>query len=200
MKKQLLLCLFLTFLSLFSFSQNFKGGVIAGIATSQVSGDALGGFHKAGLYLGVFTQLPISPISNIKMEMNYIQKGSNNPKISENLVPDISTSYIEVPISVNYYQNEIMCFEIGLQTAFLLNFSDNDLYGPIPNESSVSPFNKVDLGAFIGMSYHLTNNILLNSRISNSILPIRPHASGAIYQLNRGQYNSVLSFTIHYII
>jgi hypothetical protein len=199
MKKQLLLCLFLTFLSLFSFSQNFKGGVIAGIATSQVSGDALGGLHKAGLYLGVFTQLPISPISNIKMEMNYIQKGSNNPKISENLVPDISTSYIEIPISVNYYQNEIMCFEIGLQTAFLLNFSDNDLYGPIPNDQSI-PFNKVDLGAFIGMNYHLTDNILLNSRISNSILPIRPHASGAIYQLNRGQYNSVLSFTIHYII
>jgi len=199
MKKQLLLCLFLTFLSLFSFSQNFKGGVIAGIATSQVSGDALGGLHKAGLYLGVFTQLPISPISNIKMEMNYIQKGSNNPKISENFLSDISTSYIEVPISVNYYQNEIMCFEIGLQTAFLLNFSDNDLYGPIPNDQSI-PFNKVDLGAFIGMNYHLTDNILLNSRISNSILPIRPHASGAIYQLNRGQYNSVLSFTIHYII
>ena len=192
-------CLFLTFLSLFSFSQNFKGGVIAGIATSQVSGDALGGLHKAGLYLGVFTQLPISPISNIKMEMNYIQKGSNNPKISENLVPDISTSYIEVPISVNYYQNEIMCFEIGLQTAFLLNFSDNDLYGPIPNDQSI-PFNKVDLGAFIGMNYHLTDNILLNSRISNSILPVRPHASGAIYQLNRGKYNSVLSFTLHYII
>ena len=199
MKKKLLLCLFLTFLSLFSFSQNFKGGVIAGIATSQVSGDALGGLHKAGLYLGVFTQLPISPISNIKMEMNYIQKGSNNPKISENFLSDISTSYIEVPISVNYYQNEIMCFEIGIQTAFLLNFSDNDLYGPIPNDQSI-PFNKLDLGAFIGMNYHLTDNILLNSRISNSILPVRPHASGAIYQLNRGQYNSVLSFTIHYII
>jgi len=198
MKKKLLLCLF-TFFTFFSFSQNFKGGVIAGVSTSQVSGDALGGFHKAGLYLGVFTELPLSSISNIKMEMNYIQKGSNNPKIFENNMPDISTSYIEVPISVNYYQNEITCFEIGIQTAFLLNFSDNDLYGPIPNDQSIA-FNKVDLGAFIGMNYHLTNNILLNSRISNSVLPVRPHASGAIYQLNRGQYNSVLSFTLHYII
>ena len=199
MKKKLLLCVFLTFLSLFTFSQNFKGGIIAGIATSQVSGDALGGFHKAGLYLGVFTQLPISSISNIKMEMNYIQKGSNNPKISENFLSDISTSYIEVPISFNYYQNEIMCFEVGLQTALLLKFSDNDLYGPIPNDQSI-PFNKVDVGAFVGMNYHLTDNVLLNSRISNSILPVRPHASGAIYKLNRGQYNSVLSFTLHYII
>ena len=198
MKNTLLFCLF-TFFAFFSFSQNFKGGVIAGVSTSQVSGDALGGFHKAGLYLGVFTELPISPISNIKMEMNYIQKGSNNPKIFENNMPDISTSYIEVPISVNYFQNEITSFEVGIQTAFLLNFSDNDLYGPIPNDQSIA-FNKVDLGAFIGMNYHLTNNILLNSRISNSILPVRPHASGAIYQLNRGQYNSVLSFTLHYII
>ena len=199
MKNKLLLCLFTSF-TFFSFSQNFKGGVIAGVSTSQVSGDALGGFHKAGLYLGVFTELPLSPISNIKMEMNYIQKGSNNPKIFENNMPDISTSYIEVPISVNYFQNEITSFEVGIQTAFLLNFSDNYLDGPIPTNDQSIAFNKVDLGAFIGMNYHLSDNILLNSRISNSILPVRPHASGAIYQLNRGQYNSVLSFTLHYII
>jgi hypothetical protein len=197
MKNKLILCCF-TFLTFFSFSQNFKGGVIAGVSTSQVSGDNLGGFNKAGLYLGVFTQLPLSPISNIKMEMNYIQKGSNNPKMLENGFTDISTSYIEVPISVNYYQNEITCFEIGIQTAFLLSSSDNDFSGPIPNNTN--EFNKIDLGAFIGMNYHLTDNILLNSRISNSILPVRPHASGATYQLNKGQYNSVLSFTLHYIL
>ena len=198
MKNKLLLCLF-TFFTFFSFSQNFKGGVIAGVSTSQVSGDALGGFHKAGLYLGVFTELPLSPISNIKMEMNYIQKGSNNPKIFENNMPDISTSYIEVPISVNYFQTEITFFEIGIQTAFLLNFSDNDEYGPIPNDQSIA-FNKVDLGAFIGMSHDLTDKIKLNSRISNSIIPIRAHASGATYKLNKGQYNSVLSFALHYIL
>ena len=198
MKNKLILCCF-TFLTFFSFSQNFKGGVIAGVSTSQVSGDALGGFHKAGLYLGVFTELPLSPISNIKMEMNYIQKGSNNPKIFENNMPDISTSYIEVPISIHYYQNEITSLEAGLQTAFLLTSTDNDISGNI--QSNINhPFNNIDLGAFIGMNYHLTDNILLNSRISNSILPVRPHASGATYQLNKGQYNSVLSFTLHYIL
>jgi hypothetical protein len=133
------------------------------------------------------------------MEMNYIQKGSNNPKIFENNMPDISTSYIEVPISVNYFQTEITFFEVGIQTAFLLNFSDNDMYGPIPNDQSIA-FNKVDLGTFIGMSHHLTDKIILNSRISNSILPVRPHAGGITYQLNKGQYNSVLSFTLHYIL
>ena len=198
MKNKLLLCLF-TFFTFFSFSQNFKGGVIAGVSTSQVSGDYLGGFNKAGLFLGVFTELPISPISNIKMEMNFIQKGSNNPKMFENNMPDISTSYIEVPISIHYYQNEITSLEAGLQTAFLLTSTDNNISGNI--QSNINrPFNNIDLGVFIGMNYHLTDNILLNSRISNSILPVRPHASGVTYQLNRGQYNSVLSFTLHYIL
>ena len=40
--------------------------------------------------------------------MNYIQKGSNNPKINENNIPDISTSYLEIPVSFNYNQNEIL--------------------------------------------------------------------------------------------
>ena len=198
MKNKLLLFLF-TFFTFFSFSQNFKGGVIGGVSTSQVSGDNLGGFNKAGLYIGVFTELPISTIANIKMEMNFIQKGSNNPKMNKNEIPDISTSYVEIPISVNYYQNELTSIEVGLQTAFLLEGHDNDIFGEVP-ETQSTPFYKYDVGAFIGINRHLSEKLILNSRISNSILPIRPHASGATYFLNRGQTNSVLSFTLHYYI
>ena len=197
MKKVLIISFVIMSLNL--FSQNFTGGLIGGISTSQVSGDNLGGYHKAGLFLGVFTQLPINQISNLKMEMNFIQKGSNNPKMLKNGISDISTSYLEIPVSAHYYQTEITSFEIGGQIAFLITSTDNDIYGAVSSEL-INPFNKVDIGAFIGMSHHLTDKILLNSRISNSILPVRPHASGAIYKLNRGQYNSVLSFTLHYII
>tara|TARA_B100000768_G_C11224421_1_gene352089 strand:+ start:323 stop:916 length:594 start_codon:yes stop_codon:yes gene_type:complete len=197
MKKVLIISFVIMSLNL--FSQNFTGGLIGGISTSQVSGDNLGGYHKAGLFLGVFTQLPINQISNLKMEMNFIQKGSNNPKMLKNGISDISTSYLEIPVSAHYYQTEITSFEIGGQIAFLITSTDNDIYGAVSSEL-INPFNKVDIGAFIGMSHHLTDKILLNSRMSNSILPVRPHASGAIYKLNRGQYNSVLSFTLHYII
>lgn len=169
------------------------------MSTSQVSGDNLGGFNKAGLYIGVFTELPISKIANIKMEMNFIQKGSNNPKMNKNGIPDISTSYVEIPISVNYYQNELTSIEVGLQTAILLQGHDNDIFGEVP-ETQSTPFYKYDVGAFIGISRHLSEKLILNSRISNSILPIRPHASGSTYFLNRGQTNSVLSFTLNYYI
>jgi hypothetical protein len=197
MKKVLIISFVIMSLNL--FSQNFTGGLIGGISTSQVSGDNLGGYHKAGLFLGVFTQLSISPISNLKMEMNFIQKGSNNPKMLKNGISDISTSYLEVPISTHYYQNEITSFEIGGQISFLLTSTDNDIYGAVSSEL-INPFNKVDIGAFIGMNYHLSDKIILNSRMSNSIIPIRPHLSNITYYLNRGQYNSLLSFTIHYNI
>jgi len=197
MRKILLICLVLISVNL--FSQNFKGGITGGISTSQVSGDNLGGYHKAGLCIGVFTQLPISEIAHLKMEMNFIQKGSNNPKMLKNEIPDISTSYLEIPISVNYYQNEITALEIGAQVAFLLISSDNDIYGPQQSEL-INPFNKLDIGVFIGMNYHITDKIILNSRMSNSIIPIRSHPSNVTYYLNRGQYNSLLIFTIHYNI
>jgi len=197
MRKILLISLVLISVNL--FSQNFKGGIIVGISTSQVSGDNLGGYHKAGLCIGVFTLLPISDIANLKMEMNFIQKGSNNPKMLKNEIPDISTSYLEVPISVNYYQNEMTALEIGAQVAFLLISTDNDIYGSVSSEL-INPFNKLDVGVFIGMNYHITDKIILNSRMSNSIIPIRPHLSNITYYFNRGQYNSLLSFTIHYNI
>ena len=197
MRKILLISLVLISVNL--FSQNFKGGIIVGISTSQVSGDNLGGYHKAGLCIGVFTLLPINYIAHLKMEMNFIQKGSNNPKILKNEIPDISTSYLEVPISVNYYQNEITALEIGAQVAFLLSSTDNDIYGPQQSEL-FNPFNKLDIGVFIGMNYHITDKIILNSRMSNSIIPIRSHPSNVTYYLNRGQYNSLLIFTIHYNI
>ena len=36
-----------------SNSQDFKGGILLGLSTSQVSGDDLAGFNKAGLVLVV---------------------------------------------------------------------------------------------------------------------------------------------------
>ena len=196
MKKKILF-LFIILISNNVKSQNFKGGLIGGVSTSQVSGDNLSGYNKAGLFLGIFTQLPVSSISNIKLEMNFIQKGSRNPKMNKNGIPDISTSYLEVPISLNYNQNELLSIESGIQTAFLLSAKDNDVYGSV---NSDPPFDKTDISAFIGIYYHYSEKMSLNTRLGNSVLPIRGYDTERIFIFKRGQYNTVLSFTIHYII
>ena len=196
MKKLIaILCFFIS--SNIICAQNFKGGIIGGISTTQVSGDNLGGYNKAGLCIGVFTQLPISPISNIKMEMEYIQKGSRNPKMNENGIQDISTSYLEIPLSINYNQSDLLTIETGIQTALLLTSKDNDIYGSVDSDP---PFDKTDISAFIGMYYHLTESLSLNTRLGNSIFPIRGYDGEKIFIFYRGQYNTVLSFTLHYTI
>ena len=198
MKKLLvILCFFIS--SNIISAQNFKGGMIGGISTTQVSGDNLGGYNKAGLCIGVFTQLPISPILNIKMEMEYIEKGSRNPKMNENNIPDITTSYLEIPLSLNYKQNEQLSIEAGIQTALLLTSKDNDIYGSVSSNIN-DPFNKIDISTFIGMYYHITKSVSLNTRLGNSIFPIRGYDGEKIFLFYRGQYNTVLSFTLHYII
>ena len=94
-------------------------------------------------------------------------------------------------------QKENLGVEVGILPAFLINAEMNDYF----TEIEIDPaFEKYDFGVFAGINYHITDNIILNTRISNSIIPIRPHTSGATFGLNKGQYNTVLSFAIHYKI
>ena len=199
MKKKFTILLCCGFLTINTQAQNFGGGLIAGIATSQVSGDQLGGFNKVGFLVGAFTNKSISPLLSIQMEMTYIQKGSNNPKMNENSISDISLSYVEIPLLLKYQQSNTIAIEGGIETAFLISSSDNDIYGKI-SATNRREFNTTDIGVFIGLDYSISPRLILNSRISNSIIPIRAHASGATYKLNKGQYNSVLSFALHYIL
>ena len=180
-------------------AQNFEGGGIIGVSTSQVSGDRLGGFNKAGVLVGVFANTSISSIIRLQMEMTYVQKGSNNPEMQKNEISDISLSYLETPIFLRYRQNKNIQIEVGLAGGVLLMSKDHDLYGVIPKEQTL-PFDKYDWNILIGINYQLTRKIVLNSRLSNSIIPIREHASGSTFKLNKGQYNSVLSFSLHYAI
>ena len=205
MKKKLALFIFCGFLISNLQAQNFGGGIILGLSTSQVGGDDLGGFNKAGVLAGFFANKSISELLSFQMEMTYIQKGSNNPDMndykSKNVgKPDIYLDYIEVPILLQYQQNTTLKIEGGIQFANLINGYYNDSYGEITN-SGTTPFIKKDIGILLGMDYKFSGNLSLNTRISNSIFPIgeEDYNHPATYNSTRkGKYNSVLSFALHY--
>ena len=180
-----------------SHAQSFGGGIIAGASTSQVAGDMLGGFNKIGLLAGAYTNLKIKENLKLQFEITYIEKGSRNPNIHKNNFAEITLSYVEVPISINLQQKENLGVEVGILPAFLITAEMNDYFSEIEIDPA---FEKYDFGVFAGINYHITDNIILNTRISNSISPIRPHVSGATNGWNKGQYNTVLSFAIHYKI
>jgi hypothetical protein len=56
--------------------QGFRAGIIAGISATQISGDDLGGFDKAGLVAGGMVSTNISKKLDLAMEITFFQKGS----------------------------------------------------------------------------------------------------------------------------
>lgn len=204
MFKKILILFFCAFFSLNNQAQEFGGGIILGLSTSQVGGDNLAGFYKAGLLIGVFANKSISELLIFQMEMSYIQKGSNNPDMNDYdhanySKQDISSSYIEVPLLLQYHQNNKLNVEAGIQAAYLIDAYYNDLYGKMSND--ISPFTSYDIGLLLGFNYKYTEHISLNTRISNSILPIgaEDYQNQVGYNSYRkGKYNTVLSFALHY--
>ena len=186
--------------------QEFKGGVILGLSTSQVSGDDLAGFNKAGLVLGGFTNRILSSRNSLQLEIVYIQKGSRNPDIineeSENYnKPYINLSYIEVPMLLKLNYNETLEYELGIQWAQLINGYYIDNIGEM--NSTIDPFIKNDLSIALGLNYFINQNISLNSRLTNSILPIgnEDYDNYTTYNsIKKGKYNTTINFSIYYHI
>ena len=202
MLKKIIIFFFFGFLALNNQAQNFGGGIILGINTSQVGGDDLGGFNKAGLLIGIFANKNVSEYLNFQMEMTYIQKGSNNAKMTDSSDPiseieDISLSYVEVPLVLKYNQSNKLNIETGILTGHLIDGYYNDLNGKISNVKN--PFVNYDIGALVGIDYKYSKNISLNTRLSNSILPIGKEDDLTCYNCyTKGKYNSVLSFSLNY--
>ncbi|MCD4680987.1 MAG: PorT family protein [Bacteroidales bacterium] len=181
----------------YSSAQSFKGGVLGGITATEISGDRLAGPNKAGIYAGAFVKLDLSDKSTLQMEINYVQKGSrDNPDTSN---PDsylLRISYIEIPFQYIYHFHPLMAAEAGLSYGVLIhkyeeaNGYEIDVVNPA--------FKKGDLSINIGFYYSITDHLRFNLRYSNSLLYVRPHGSGATYRLNKGQFNSVLSFLLFY--
>ena len=118
------------------------------------------------------------------------------------LKADISMSYIEIPFLIQYKQSDKINIEGGILLAWLINGYYNDLSGKIPSENL--PFTENDIGLFVGIDYKYSKKISLNSRISNSIIPIgsedNNNTVNVFNSTLKGKYNSVISFALHYNI
>ncbi len=191
------------FICLFTFSvqllhaQNFHAGVIGGISTTQVAGDQLSGFNKVGIIAGGFVNKSFGDKIGLQMEIIFIQKGSRKPvdPNNNNAFYVMRVSYFEVPLLLKWQAAQKFNIEAGPSFGTLV-FSEEEtewgVYQP------VVPFKTFDLSANIGLSYTLSEKITVNTRLSNSVIPIRDFPAGYLFAFfDRGQYNTVLAFTLH---
>lgn len=189
-----LIFFFFTFTT-FSFSQNFDAGLIVGINTSQVSGDNLSGFNKLGVKMGGFVNRKFNSFT-AQLELQYINKGSREVTNDDTHQEQykFQLNYIQIPcmIKTSIYKN--IDVEVGASIAYLLNWTEK-ING---YESLGIDVNKLEYNTHIGVDYKINRTLSINTRLSNSITPIRPHASGKTYRWNKGQYNTCLSFVLCY--
>jgi hypothetical protein len=185
------------------YSQHFNGGLFGGLVASQISGDRLAGFDKPGLYTGAFVSYNLNPEQSLQMELSFIQKGSRktpNMDIGDYTSYKLNMNYLEIPVWYRYKPLERIGLEASLSWAYLFNYSEKDENGDIPMPPGVPEFKKYDVSAGAGIFYNVNRKLSMHLRITHSVLPVRPHAGGAVYRLNFGQYHHALMFTLHYQI
>ena len=182
-----------------AYSQQFTGGIAAGLAGSQVDGDTYSGYNKAGLTAGGWVNISFSDRSAFQMGLNYIQKGSrHNPdtlNISQSLL--IKLSYVEMPFLYQYKMKNKFFIETGPSLGVMLSHSE------VRNGMSVDvPFRLLDLGWQFGVGYRINEALKVGIRSGNSVSSIRKGEETGYRRRfwDFGQYNNVLAIELSYTL
>ena len=184
-----------------SMSQSFTGEILAGATGSQVTGDQLTGFNKGGFLAGIGVHYDLNDHSKVGFRMKYIQKGSRKPTDVEKGDTKyylLRLNYFEVPLFYHYVVGKKLYVELGPSLAYLSSNTEEDENGKVPFQI---PFYSFDLSLGGAVGYPISDNWNFQFGYSQSIAPIREPINAVVTTyLNRGQYNSVISFELIYNI
>ena len=180
--------------------RNFKGGVVVGGVTSQISGDGLGGWDKFGMTAGAWVNVPFSERASATMSMKYINKGSRT-KLDTLTFNTFAyhLNYIEVPIWFSYAPSkkepDRLVINFGPYASYLLNqkiVSNGFDYEVNP------PFESLDIGLELGVSFWITPKFSVNLMSSSSVLPTRPNPAqvNPLSYYEKGNYNQTLQLLL----
>jgi len=199
MKKLILPILFASFI-VFGFAQKFNGGAMIGLAATQVAGDQLSGFNKAGPIAGFFVNLDVSERSTFQMELYYIQKGSRK---NANAVEEdyesylLRLNYIEMPL---LYQFKFGWFAIEAGPA--VAFSMGGYEERNGEEIQADDYATATFQIHFGVAFTIAENWKIDIRTNNSLTNLRNETHSyqvrRIFPNNYGQFNDVLQITFAY--
>lgn len=181
--------------------QNFRGGLIVGVAATQVDGDTYGGYNKAGPIAGIWVERSTLSDWFYRVGFRYIQKGSyaKNRSIDNPDLYRMRLNYFDLPLCAGYrFVNGINAV-LGLSVGYLSKATEENSLGPFPQEE-VSTFKKFEFAAIAGLEYNYSTNWRFGLNFSYSILPVRPYRDNISYRMNKGQYNRILEFVAIYRI
>ncbi|MEO6903935.1 MAG: outer membrane beta-barrel protein [Bacteroidia bacterium] len=167
-------------------------GLKVGLNKSQILNDDHLGYNKTGFNGGLFIQLKIAKKWTSQFETLCSFKGCQN-KHQSNYVVDpylVSLYYFDFPLLFQYHQKKIT-YELGLGIGYLREQRELILLKGITNDFT-NRFSRTEQSGIIGIAYTFNNNnnLGLDFRYSNSILPVR--------KATTKQYNSLFTLSLTY--
>lgn len=184
-----------------SLAQSFDFYALAGPVVSQIDGDRIGGYNKAGAMFGVGIQQVLSNKTGLTLELDYIQKGKGTFNTTDNSSYKTILHYIDLPVLAHYNINEKYSIQAGISVAALIayQFLHNDAINEAP---SYTPKN-YDIDYIIGASYHINTQWRVTLSLAQSIFAMGDKTPNDTYRPNiwtnpGGMYNRSLALALVY--
>ncbi len=202
MKTSIFLSLFIM-MAFVGFGQQFHGGLMAGVAGTQVDGDSFSGYDKAGIFAGGFVNYDLGPASTLQLELTYFQKGSRvNPDSANDYRQYIfRANYIEMPV---LYIHKFGKFRVsaGPSAGFLVGHYEEAQYDIRSDDEDYNRPARVTLQVNVGIQFFFAEHWGADFRTNQSILNIRSgNMSGDIYRFwGYGQFHNTLVLSLIYQI
>ncbi|MCB9261236.1 MAG: outer membrane beta-barrel protein [Flavobacteriales bacterium] len=180
-------------------AQFFKASVNGGFTFSQVDGDYLAGYDKAGIFGGISIFHELNDDKRFGFDIQYAQKGSKkriDPKAFIPAIFIIKSSYVEFPMWVDYKIQYLQKLRIntGLSIGVLTKSTFDDGF-----RVAGTGYKKLEVAYLLGASYELTDNLNFNIRHSFSLTSMGDLYANGIKFLNRaGIYNRLFYIGLSY--
>jgi hypothetical protein len=200
---RLILIIYLSKLCLQLQAQQFNGGIVAGINTSQITGDDLAGYNKLSAATGFLVRKSFGKSWSAQMEIGYIGKGSRKNLSPRDSIPTfylLRLHYIEVPLLLQYRVKPAIELETGPSIGVLFGWYEEDTFGELggPNTAR-QQFKPLDISWAFGGTWWFKEKWGLNIRNLSTMFPVRNHDQNTYFRLNRGQYSSSIMARITYL-
>lgn len=210
MKRNIHIATFILFIiiGIAAKGQNIQGLLIGGMNLSQVDGDEVYGFKKAGLNLGVGAALPFGEKKRwaFNIETCFSQKGAfekyPNEAYDSMKLPyyNLRLHYAEIPAYISYKDKNGLTFGAGFSLARLTGMKEIE-HGKTKDWSMTNqPYDRFDYNIFADVRFKIYGKLYFNFRYSYSIDKIRTRNFQTLTSSwKREQFNNNLTFRLLFL-
>lgn len=195
-----------------TFAQRFRGGISAGLVTTDVGGDDPrdydNDFHKAGFVFGGFVTTPINEKSSLQFELNVIQKGTLQSADSNGIgYYKLALDYLEIPVifkrrlNLNFSKRKVNGFDIQAGVSVGKIFQSTIEGDNIAQNPDMGFLKKTDLSILMGIDYEFSDHFNFCLRYSNSVIRVFKNDYFPIgsYYNPLGPFNNGNNLVFHFI-